>query len=414
MERVYFKTFGCRTNKFDTLVMQNSLQNYLVTDKIETADVVVVNSCTVTVGADSDVRHFINHVRKYFGKARIVFTGCGVKTQGAKLLENKSVNAIFDMRYKTNIDEFLPKNGVLRSKAIKPEPAISQTEQAKSFVKIQQGCDFRCSYCIIPYVRGRAKSKDEEQIVSQTKKLCSQGISEIVLTGTNLGSYGKDTNTNLAKLLTKLQKIKPLRRIRIGSLESSQIDDELINALEHEKQDKFLHIALQHVDDKILHDMNRINRYAQDEKLLSKLALKGFAIGADFILGFPTQTQQAWQESMKKLRSLPLTHIHSFIYSPRSHTKAVSMKPLSTHQEAKANQKELIDLVRQKNLTFRKNFSGTLLVHIETSQKTNGGYICKGYSQHYNKVLIHTKKIPLNWIYAHATSLDLDKTEVFL
>ena len=397
-KKVYFKTFGCRTNLYDSQVMMSSLKEYDITQNEDEADVVVINSCTVTNGADTNVRSYIGHIEKS-SNAKIFLTGCGAHTKGEKLLEEKRVYGVFGQSEKQKVDALLS--------AEKPFYELGDLNyvdesivddfvgKSRAFIKIQEGCNFRCSYCIIPYVRGDARSMDENRILEQIARLAQNGFGEFILTGTNVGSYGHRIGTSIAKLMKKISQIRGVRRIRLGSIEPIQLNEEFKEILDEPWLEKHLHIALQHTSPQMLKFMNRRNVYKQDRELFDFLASKGFAIGTDFITGHPGESQELWEEAMINAKALPLTHIHAFTYSKRDSTPSATMKPEVNGKIAKQRLHELESLIKDKNLEFRRSFSDELDILIET--KKDGLY--HGLDQHFNKIIVESDEDLLgNWI----------------
>lgn len=397
-KKVYFKTFGCRTNLYDSQVMMSAMQEYDVTENESEADMIVVNSCTVTNGADSHVRSYISHVENSSG-AKVFLTGCGAHTKGEKLLEQGRVSGVFGQSEKEKIDEMLGREepyyepGDLNH--IDESVVDDFIGKSRAFIKIQEGCNFRCSYCIIPYVRGDARSMNEEKILEQIRRLGANGFGEFILTGTNVGSYGQKTDSSIASLMKKISQIRGVRRIRLGSVEPIQITDEFKEILDEPWLERHLHIALQHTSPQMLKFMNRRNMYKQDRELFELLAGKGFAIGTDFITGHPGESRELWEEAMRNVKELPLTHLHAFTYSKRDGTPSATMKPEVGGKVAKERLHELEDVVKAKNFEFRKAFGGELDVLIE-SQK-DGFFI--GYDQHFNKIMIESDEdLVGNWV----------------
>ena len=397
-KKVYFKTFGCRTNLYDSQVMMSSMKDYDVTEIESEADIVVVNSCTVTNGADSHVRSYISHVENN-GGAKIFLTGCGAHTKGEKLLEQKRVIGVFGQSEKEKIDEMLSKEEPFYEPGdlnhIDESVVDDFIGKSRAFIKVQEGCSFRCSYCIIPHVRGDARSMKEEKILEQIGRLARNGFGEFILTGTNVGSYGQKSDSSIASLMKKISQIRGVRRIRLGSVEPIQITDEFKEILGEPWLERHLHIALQHTSPQMLKHMNRRNMYKQDKELFELLSEKGFAIGTDFITGHPGETQQLWDEAMKNARELPLTHLHAFTYSKRDGTPSASMKSEVNGKVAKDRLHELEEIVKEKNYEFRQNSKNTLDVLIE-SQKDDY-YI--GYDQYFNRILIQSDEdLVGNWV----------------
>ena len=399
MKRVYFKTFGCRTNQFDTQVMMSKLQEFELSNDENSSDIIVVNSCTVTNGADSSVRNYISSMKRKNPNAKVILAGCGSHSKGEGLFEDKKVFGVIGHSEKEKINEIL--------KIEEPFYQIGDLEhidstiveefvgKSRAFIKIQEGCDFACSYCIIPAVRGAARSHKEETILEQVTKLANNGFGEFILTGTNVGSYGQDHHTSMAKLLKKISSIRGVRRIRIGSLEPIQIDNEFMELLNEPWMAKHLHIALQHTSDKMLELMNRRNRYKADLELFHKIADKGYALGTDFIVGHPGEDEKAWTEATDRVKELPLTHIHAFSYSKRDNTVSATMKPEVRGNIAKERHRELTGLVKVKNFAFRREHTENLEVLLENGK--NGIY--HGFDQYFNKVEVQSREdLSSNWV----------------
>lgn len=400
MEKVYFKTFGCRTNQFDTQVMMSKLKDYELSLNELDSDIIVVNSCTVTNGADSSVRNYISSMKRKNPDARVVLAGCGSHSKGESLFEDKKVFGVIGHSEKENI------NAVLKND--KPFYQIGDLEhidstiveefvgKSRAFIKIQEGCDFRCSYCIIPAVRGDARSHKEETILEQITKLAGNGFGEFILTGTNVGSYGRDHNTSMAKLLKKMSQIRGVRRIRIGSLEPIQIDDEFMELLDEPWMARHMHIALQHTSDKMLKLMNRRNEYKTDLELFYKIASRGYALGTDYIVGHPGEDEKEWAEAINRVKELPLTHVHAFSYSKRDNTASATMKPEIRGNIAKERHKELTAIINAKNFAFRREHRDKLEVLLESGK--DGVY--HGFDQYFNKVLVSSDQdLTSNWVF---------------
>ncbi|MCT7638285.1 tRNA (N(6)-L-threonylcarbamoyladenosine(37)-C(2))-methylthiotransferase MtaB [Aliarcobacter butzleri] len=408
--KVYFKTFGCRTNVFDTQVMMSNLKDFEVTLDENEANIVVINSCTVTNSADSTARTYINSLKKLPQNPRVIFTGCGVWTKGETLFKENKVDSLFGHSQKENINDLL-----LNEKRFFEAGDLTHIDKtiveefvgkSRAFIKIQEGCDFRCSYCIIPYVRGDARSYSEDKILEQVTTLAANGFGEFILTGTNVGSYGKKQHTSLAKLLKKMSLIKGVRRIRMGSIEPIQIDDEFKEIINEPFMAKHLHIALQHTSKEMLKIMNRRNKVLSDLELFEFLRENGYALGTDFIVGHPGETEALWKEAMENLHRFPLTHVHAFTYSKRDGTPSATMKPQIKGDIAKVRYNELINIIEQKNYNFRKENKKTLEVLVE--QEKNGKYI--GLDQFFNQIEIDsTADLVGDWVYINDYEVKADK-----
>ena len=409
-QKVFFKTFGCRTNVFDTQVMMSNLKDFEVTQNEKQADIVVINSCTVTNSADSTARGYINTLNRFEKPPRVVFTGCGVWTKGENLFKEEKVDSLFGHSEKEKINELLQNEQRFFDAGDLEHIDDTIVEEfigkSRAFIKIQEGCDFRCSYCIIPYVRGDARSHTEDKILEQVTTLASNGFGEFILTGTNVGSYGKKQHTSLAKLLKKMSMIKGVRRIRMGSIEPIQIDDEFKEIINEPFMAKHLHIALQHTSKEMLKIMNRRNKVLSDLELFEFLKDNDYALGTDFIVGHPGETEELWSEAIENLHKFPLTHVHAFTYSKRDGTPSATMKGDIRGDIAKKRYNELTKIIEEKNYQFRKNNTKPLEVLIE-SQK-NGKYI--GFDQYFNQIEVESSVDLIgDWILLEDYKAKVDK-----
>jgi len=393
-EKVYFKTFGCRTNVFDTQVMMNNLKDFEITQDEKEANIVIINSCTVTNSADSTARGYVNGLKKLPLSPRVIFTGCGVWTKGEDLFKTKKIDALFGHSEKENINTLL-KNETRFFEAgdlnhIDDTIIDKMIGKSRAFVKIQEGCDFRCNYCIIPYVRGDSRSYEEHKILQQITTLAINGFGEFILTGINVGSYGKEQGVEnkkdkLVQLIKKISLIRGVRRIRLGSVEPVQITDEFKEILTEPWMGKHMHIALQHTNKQMLNLMNRRNKVKSDLELFEFLADKGYALGTDFIVGHPGETDELWKDAMQNIDRFPLTHCHSFTYSKRDGTPSATMQNQVNGNIAKQRLKELDAKIKEKNIRFREQ-KQPLDILIESGK--DGIY--KGYDQFFNTMKIQS------------------------
>ena len=396
MQKIFFKTFGCRTNIYDTELLKSYIKDYEITNDEEVADIVVINSCTVTNSADSGVRNYINGVKRR--GAKVILTGCGAVSKGKELFES-GIFGVLGASKKSDLNELLKQEkpffelGNLNS--VDKNIVTNYENHTKAFIKIQEGCNFNCSYCIIPSVRGKARSMDEAMILKEARILAQNGYNELVLTGTNIGSYGKDTNSSLGKLLANLGKISGIRRIRLGSIEPSQIDESFREILKEEWLERHLHIALQHTSEAMLKIMRRRNNAFSDLELFNELSSLGFALGTDYIVGHPGESEEIWAEAVENFKKFPITHLHAFVYSPRRDTHSATLKSDVSGDVAKARLKVLQGIALQNNENFRKKHNETLKILVE---QKNGDFY-EGFDQFYNKAKISSKNdITKEWL----------------
>ena len=396
-QKVFFKTFGCRTNIYDTELLKSYVKDYELTNDEEKANIVVVNSCTVTNGADSGTRAYINSLKKR--GVKVILTGCGAVSKGKELLDKKQIFGVLGASNKHKINEFL---GFKESffelgdlNFIDKDVVLQYENHTKAFVKIQEGCDYNCSYCIIPSVRGKARSIDKQKILEQIQILAQNGFSEIVLTGTNIGSYGLKEGFSLGRLLQEIGKIKGIKRIRLGSLEPAQIDESFKEILNEIWLEKHLHIALQHTSEKMLRIMRRRSHTKNDLALFCELREKGFALGTDFIVGHPGESEEIWNEAVANFKEFKLTHLHAFIFSPRTNTHSATLKNEISGSVAKQRLEILKKLTAQNNYEFRKAQKTKLELLVENKKEE----FFEGYDQFFNKIKIKSKKnISKQWL----------------
>lgn len=397
MDKVFFKTFGCRTNIYDSELIKSYMKDFKLTTNEKEANVVIINSCTVTNGADSGLKAYINSLKK--NNVKVILTGCAAVSKGKELLDSGAIFGVLGASNKAKINDFLKAKtrfyelGDLNF--IDKDIVKDYENHTKAFVKIQEGCDFNCSYCIIPSVRGKSRSVKENDLLEQIKILIQNGYTEIVLTGTNIGSYGLKDGTTLGKLLQKIMQIQGLKRIRLGSLEPAQIDASFMEILDENLLEKHLHIALQHTSETILRIMRRRSHTKNDLLLFQTLADKGFALGTDFIVGHPGESEELWQEALKNFKEFKLTHLHAFIFSPRNNTHSATLKNTIKGDVAKERLNTLKNIVQKNNYEFRKAKKAKLEVLVES--KKNDFY--EGYDQFFNKIkIISSKDLNKMWL----------------
>ena len=372
MVKVAFCTLGCRMNRFDTDLIRSKFveSGYEVVPFEEKADVYVINTCTVTVGGDRSSRQAIYQAKRRNPQAVVVATGCYAQVNPKELAKLKEVDLVVGNTHKSEIlklvEEFLQdkRKGVFvgeifRQKDLKHFDSVLYFEESRPFIKVQEGCNKFCTFCVIPFARGKVRSAPPEKIVDQVRRIASQGFQEIVLTGTQLSQYGWDIGTSLAKLLRELIKMEGIELIRLSSLHMAEIDKELLELLlGEEKIAPHFHLSLQSGCDRILELMERGYTAGEYEELVERIvkARPETAIGTDVIVGFPTETERDFEETYSFLERLPIAYMHIFPYSDRPSTKASAMKPKVPERVKKERVKILKDLdVRKREEFFEKN-----------------------------------------------------------
>ena len=371
-------SLGCKVNIYESEFMISSLKErgYTITNFEDKADIYIINTCSVTNESDKKSRKMINRAKKNNKDAIIIVTGCYSQTNA----DNIEANIILGNKDKSKIVEIIEeyKKTKENKKIIYDLTKVNFekmeikkfTNHTRAFVRIQDGCNAFCSYCIIPYVRGRIRSKNKKDVISEVTELVKEGYKEIVLTGIHTGKYGLDINSSLEELLENLVKIPGLYRIRLSSIEINEITPRIIKLLkENSIMAKHLHIPLQSGSDKILKLMNR--KYTKEEFLNKIRILKEIpeiSLTTDLIVGFPGETEREHQETLETLNEIKFTKIHTFPYSKRKGTPASIMEGQVSPEEKKKRVKEILEFSNKSELDFYKSnldkvFDGVVEVH---------------------------------------------------
>jgi len=342
------QTFGCRSNQAEAFLWADVFQKHgLKYEKdFSRSDLVVVNSCTLTSRADSDTRSFIRKVSRTNPKARLIVTGCYAQRAPEELKDMPQVSCLLSNTEKKDLDA-----KVLSFAGPGTEGQISPF-RSRASVKIQDGCNFQCSFCIIPSVRGRSVSFSKREILAQIKEFISQGFKEIVLTGIHLCSYGLDLNTksSLLELLQEIESLNGLAKLRLSSLDPRFLSPSLMDHITaSEKVCPHFHLSLQSGSDDVLHRMGRRIRVENYKNIISSLREKSpqASLGADIIVGFPGESEEDFSQTYRFLEESPLTYLHVFSYSPRPGTAAASWQQVNSKVK-----KERARLLRDLSLSL--------------------------------------------------------------
>jgi len=366
------QSFGCRVNQAEAFDWANKLQSHGLVYRSDSlhCDLVLVNTCTLTNRADRDVRHFMNKMARINPEARLVLTGCYSERFIEELQKNPLVWKVFRNKEKAELPDKILANLRSRIKAdIKPF-------RSRALVKIQDGCDFRCSFCIIPEVRGRSVSVPKDKIMTQVREYIQQGYKEIVLTGIHLCFYGKDrpNKDSLIGLLRSMEKIDGLGQVRLSSLDPRFLDRELRDGITHSPVVcPHFHLSLQHGSDDVIRRMGRKIEVADYRRILDDLNRKSpaAALGADLIVGFPGETDRDFEKMFDFLEESPLTYMHVFSYSPRPGTPASGWKQVDERVK-KERAIRLRELSKRKNKNFRNRLQGDVWEGV-VIKRINGG-----------------------------------------
>jgi len=423
MKKVAFKTLGCRLNLYETdaIASEFSKNDYQVVDFGDNADVYVINTCTVTNQSDQKSRQVINQTRKQNAEALTVVTGCMATNYKEKLKENDKIDYVVDNEHKTSVLSVVESH--YKGHVVDPDqfekdvfnfsPA-EETFHTRSFIKIQDGCDNFCTFCIVPKVRGRAISRPAEEIFSNIKKVIEFGYKEIVLTGVNLGRY-KYEDYNFEKLVEDILKIEGDFRVRISSIEPDGYSESFFRLFRNPKLTPHMHICLQSGSEDVLLKMRRMYTAQEFEAIAAKLKsdYPGFNLTTDIIVGFPGETQADFERTLSMVKNISFGHVHTFKYSVRKGTRAERM-PDHIPEKLKSERSErLRKMAEEAKLDYRRSFIGkTQRVLVETLNKQGYG---RGYGENYIPVLIKHKELNHNYFYnVKITGIELNEEPILI
>lgn len=409
MERtVAFYTLGCKVNQYETNAMEQQFiqNNYKIVDNTEKADIYVINTCTVTNMADRKSRQMLRRVKEINQSAVIVVCGCYAQVAKTELEQIPEVDIILGINEKNKIvqivEEYLAsKNNIIEVADVSKQKEfldfgdVTYTEKNRAVIKVQDGCNMFCSYCLIPYARGRIRSRKIENVVSEIEKIANQGIKEVVITGIHVASYGKDfenENIRLINLLEEINKIEGIARIRLSSLEPTIVDEEFAQRLSKlEKICDHFHLSLQSGCDATLKRMNRkytTARYKEATEILRKF-YPNANFTTDVIVGFPGETDEEFNQTYKFLKEIGFYKMHIFKYSPRKGTVAEKLPNQVDGNIKEERSKKLIEL--SNNMQNEKNsqyIGETVKVLFEEYER---GYY-KGHTTNYMVVKVKEKE----------------------
>jgi threonylcarbamoyladenosine tRNA methylthiotransferase MtaB len=397
-KKVALHTLGCRLNMSETgSIAQGFIdRGYEIVDFGEEADVVFINTCTVTDAADSTCRNLIRKAHTSSPEGKIVVAGCYAQMESEKISNMQGVDLVLGNSEKYKVFDYLNEDSenlvhVDKSWEFFGAATTTADSHTRAFLKIQDGCNYVCSFCIIPFARGRSRAISIADAVAEAKKLISQGFKEVVLTGVNIGEYEHSSGEKLHDLVAALLAIDGLERFRLSSVEPNTITDELLEVLKSSPKvlDHF-HIPLQSGDDTILSNMRRKYTVADYKKVIGKImaAFPNAGIGADMIVGFPGETKEQFENTYNLAKELPLTHFHVFPYSKRKNTTAAKMDNHIQHSVKKDRVRSLIMFGDAKlNLFTEDQIGKKTKVLFERRNKLG---LFEGYSSNYVRVQVQS------------------------
>ena len=396
---VSYYTLGCKLNFSETSTISRSLkeEGYKKVAFNYGADMCIINTCSVTENADKKCRNITRKALSYNANTFIIIIGCYAQLKPEEISNIDGVDLILGANEKFEISKYIgdinkKSKSIFYNKAIKQTkefvPGYSLGDRTRSFLKIQDGCNYFCSFCTIPLARGRSRSSDIETTVQKAKEIAAKGVKEIVLTGINIGDFGNKTDETFLDLIKELNKSKNVERFRISSIEPDLLNDDIIQFVS--KTDKFashFHIPLQSGSDKILKKMRRKynSKLYKDKIYLIKDLMPNACIGVDVIVGFPGETEEEFNLTYKLIQELPISYLHVFTYSERDNTTAVLIKdgivPMSIRKQ-RSNQLRILS-EKKKREFYNSQIARTEKVLFEANNKKNYMY---GFTSNYIKV----------------------------
>ncbi len=408
--KIAFHTLGCKLNYSETSFIIKDFQNdgMKITNFSEEADIYVINTCSVTENADKECNQIVKKIKKKSPHSIVAIMGCYAQLKPEKISKIKGVNLVIGsnekFKLKNYIKEFIKtKKNIIKVSDIKSiekfNSAYSSEERTRSFLKIQDGCNYKCTFCTIPLARGKSRSNNINDIINNINKLKKEKTKEIVLTGVNIGDFGKKGKEDFYFLLKEIDKIKNIR-IRISSIEPNLLSYNIIDLVSKSKTIvPHFHIPLQSGSDTILKLMKRrylTNTYSNLIKSI-KNKMSHACIGADVMVGFPGETNDLFNETVEFIKSLDISYLHVFSYSERENTPAKKFKNIVPIRERKIRSKILRNLSnKKKNLFYLNNLNTIRPALIEKNNKNNYLY---GFTDNYIKVEIpYSQKLENNII----------------
>lgn len=393
-------TLGCRTNQYESQAYRDQLValGMVAAADDEAADICIVNTCTVTESADSSSRHEIRHLAKNNPNSRIVVTGCSADNHPAKIKAIEGVTDVIRNSEKENLVQILfPDLDV-------PEFAIKHFEaHTRAFVKVQDGCNSFCTYCIIPYVRGRSKSRTVDEILREVEGLIASGFKEVVITGINVGDFDgnvpkKELPVRLADLVRIVDKVPGLHRLRVSSIDPDEVDDDLADAILNGKNTcHSMHIVLQSGSNVVLKKMNR--KYTRQIFMQTVERLRAadpdFTFTTDIIVGFPGETEADFAETLEVMKETKFAKVHMFPYSPRARTRAATYPNQVPPDIMRARKQEVIRLNEQLASELREQYVGRKMT-VLTETADDGDGMSFGHTENFLPVIIKDKKLEAN------------------
>lgn len=409
-KKVAFFTLGCKLNFAETSTISRFFteKNINIVKFSENADFYVINTCSVTSNANKKSRNAISRALHLNPDAIVIVTGCYAQLKPEEIKNIYGVDYIFGANNKEEIDRIIEisekqtSSGIISTdhKEMKTFfPAISKGDRTRAFLKIQDGCDNFCAYCTIPYARGRSRNQSIQETIEQARSVVNEGIKEIIISGVNIGDFGKSTSENFYDLLKELLKINEIERYRIGSIEPELLTDEIIEFIaSHRKIMPHFHIPLQSGSDEMLKMINRKYDTSLFRSKIEKIKtlIPDAFIGIDLIVGVNGETEDFFNQTVEFIKSLDISFIHHFQYSERENTRALTFTPKVSPQQKQSRAKIIIEISNEKHKAFLQSQIGKEFnVLFESTRKNNKVY---GFTENYIKVETNYNKSIINTV----------------
>jgi threonylcarbamoyladenosine tRNA methylthiotransferase MtaB len=381
--RISIKTLGCKVNQAESASIAGTLREkgYEIVDSYDNPDLCIVNTCTVTAKSDYQSRQFIRRAVK--SGAKVIATGCYAQLRHDELSNIQGLNLILGNSEKHRLHEYidnLPINNVIvDSPEVSMHSGPYYSNRTRAFLKMQDGCNLSCTYCTVPMARGKSRSLILSDVLKTADRFCTEGYKEIVLTGIHIGCYGSELQpkSSLFEVVKKISASHPEIRIRLSSIEPQEFKKEFLVLINDGVLCPHLHIPLQSGSDKILKAMNRPYNTSFFKELINTIiqTCPHISIGTDIIAGFPDETEEDFNDTVRFLKEIPLSYIHVFPYSKRPDTKAASFKPQISNAEKKARVRHIFKISNIKKKAYKTSQLGQKLdVIVERKDATNGFY----------------------------------------
>ncbi len=400
MKSVAFETLGCKLNFSETSSMRRDFENegFELTEFTDPADIYIINTCSVTLDANSACRKTVRQALRRNPDAFVAVVGCYAQLEPEEIAQIEGVDVVLGAKEKFKLldlfDDFLKQEETIIhrtdvNEAVDFHNAFSSDDRTRAFLKVQDGCNYKCSFCTIPLARGVSRSPKKATVVRNAQQLVEEGFQEVIITGVNSGDFGHGTNEDFLQLLQALEKVDGLERLRVSSIEPNLLNNEIIHfAAESQKLQPHFHIPLQSGSDEMLKLMRR--RYRTDlyqaRVELIKSLMPDACIGVDVITGHPGESESVFQESFDFIDSLDVSYLHVFTYSERPNTHALTLNPVVPKQERKSRTHQLRRLSAKKRFEFDTQFSGQIRPVLFEEENKNGFMF--GWTNNYIRIAV--------------------------